>query len=93
MAWANVRQFSPEGIGRVAVIVGVIVICYQRLVLRTAASEDMYQIGFDIGFEAGHTEGHKQARPVVVELASRRCRCQTGKSEVLTSAGSVVDRG
>ena len=93
MIWTNIKDFSPEGIGRVGVIVGVILICYGRLRTRTAASEDMYRIGYDIGYETGHTEGHKQARPVVVDLAARRCRCQTDESKSLTSAGSVVDRG
>jgi hypothetical protein len=93
MIWDNIKDFSPEGIGRVGVIVGVILICYGRLRTRTEANDQNYYLGKDIGYEEGFQEGHKQARPVVVDLAARRCRCQTDESKPLTSAGSVVDRG
>lgn len=93
MVWANVRHFSPEGIGRVGVIVGVLLICYARLERRTAANDQSYRLGYDIGREDGYKAGHSIARPVVVDLDSRRCESQPGEHKVLTSAGSVVDRG
>lgn len=91
MAWANIKKFSPEGIGRVGVVVGVLLICYQKLVHRTTANDDAYKLGYDIGYEAGHQVGHALARPVVVDLESKRCKC--GNPATLTPAGSVVDRG
>lgn len=92
--WDNMDDFSPEGIGRVGVIVGVILICYGRLERRTAANDQSYRLGYDIGREDGYKSGHAVARPVVVDLSEcRRCGCHPGKHKVLTSAGNVVDRG
>lgn len=89
MTWTNAQNFAPEGIARISVIVGVILICYGRIVRRTAAADDTYRLGYDIGYEAGHQEGHRLARPVVVDLDDHRCAC---KKKAQSSAPKVVDR-
>lgn len=86
MVWANIEDFSPEGIGRVGVVVGVLLICAARLEKRTEANEQNYYLGKDIGYEEGFAAAQKEQRPVVVDLDAHRCRCQPGKCEADTQA-------
>mgnify|MGYP001611763590 CR=1 FL=1 len=73
-------DFSLVGIGRSLALGGLIFACYQRLDRRigerTAAADEIYQLGYDVGHERGHEEGYAEgrtaARPVVVDLAARR---------------------
>lgn len=81
MAWSQILDFSLGELARVGVVLGVILICYGRLVTRTASSEQTYRLGYDIGYEACHQEERATARPVVVDLAQRRTVCTECKTK------------
>lgn len=92
MAWSQVVDFSPEGVGRVGVVIGVILLCYGKLVTRTTANSESYRLGYDLGYEAGHHDGRAGAKPVVVDLERRRVVCPECKTKASNSAPRVVDR-
>lgn len=83
-------DFSLDGAGRVAVIVGVILWCYHRLQANNTTANQNYELGYDLGYERGYQERDEELRPKLVDLNSHR---DTGKSKAFTSAGGVVDRG
>jgi hypothetical protein len=84
-------DFSLDGAGRVAVIVGVVLWCYQRLQSNNTASNQSYEQGFDQGYERGWKERDEEVRPKLVDLNCRRGNAD--KAQGLSSAGRVVDRG
>lgn len=93
MVWTNIiKNFDLATLSRVAVIVGVIVVCYAHLVTRTETNSQTYRIGYDLGYERGHQEGRATARPVVVDLESRRVECPKCHPKASTSGPKVVDR-
>lgn len=76
-------EFSWEGFGRVAVLVGVGIEGFrwldQRMQQRTASQNEDYERGKDVGFERGwqaHEEQSGASRPKVVGLDSRRAAFQ-----------------
>jgi len=95
VGWESVlKEFSWGRVGTLLIVCGAMVAIYAKLKVRTEGNSETYRLGYDIGYEAGHQEGHKQARPVLVDMeARRRCTCGAHKSNALTPAGSVVDRG
>lgn len=92
MVWSQILDFSLAELARVAVVLGVILICYARLVTRTASSQQTYRLGYDIGFEAGHHEERAAARPVVIDMERRRVACSECKATAPSAASRVVDR-
>lgn len=92
MAWSQILDFSPGSLGRIGVVLGVILICYGKLVTRTAASDQTYRLGYDLGIEAGHREARGAQRPVVVDLERRRVVCSECKAPCSKTAPRVVDR-
>lgn len=92
LAWQNVTHFSPEAIARVALIIGVVLVCADWLAQRSDAANAAYKLGHDVGFERGDREGRQSARPVVVPLR-RPCACGRGGEEVVSAAANLVDRG
>lgn len=77
-----------------ATTVGVILVCYQQLLIRSTRNEEALLFQYDIGFEAGHREGQQSHRPVVVPMESRRpCECQKAKHRADKVGLKVGDRG
>lgn len=77
--------------GAQAMTVGVILFCYQQLLIRSSRNEDALRFQYDIGYEAGWQECEKTGRPVVVDLSARRpCPCGSGKAQ--KTAAKVSDR-
>lgn len=80
-------DFSIQGFGRVALLLGVGIEGFrrldQRMQQRTASENESFEHGQDVGFERGWKAHEAQGgapRPVVVDLDSRRCSCG-GKKE------------
>lgn len=92
LTWENVVHFSPEAIARVALIIGVVLVCADWLARRSDAANSAYKLGHDVGFERGEREGRHSSRPVVVPMR-RPCSCGRGGEEVVSAAANLVDRG
>lgn len=95
-------EFSLTNIGRVLIVVGVVLFCFQRhreeqrgqierLMESNTASNATYDLGYDQGYEAGYQACREESRPKLVDLGSRRG--EAGKDKVLSPVSSVVDRG
>lgn len=75
-------DFTLEGFGRVAVILGAGWEGFrrldQRIQQRTTSQEETYHLGKDVGYELGFQEGQqaKPERPVLVDLTAAAARLQ-----------------
>lgn len=78
---ALVTDLSLAGAGSVALllaggqamIMGMLLVLYHRLMMKTTANEQALLFQYDIGYEAGYQERAKMAaRPVVVDFEARR---------------------
>lgn len=77
-----------------ATTVGVILVCYQQLLIRSTRNEEALLFQYDIGYEDGHRDCQKSHRSVVVPLDSRRpCECQKARHRADKVAVKVGDRG
>jgi hypothetical protein len=99
LTWGSLDEFRPERIGIAALLIGVTLICYQRLATKNLAADEIYNVGRERGeadgYEAGYEEGRadgQRSRPFVVPLPVQTCPC-CGESMSLQSVGSVADRG
>jgi len=100
MASAVVVGVGPIGAmfaGGQAVMIGVMLVCYAKLAERNRAENEAWKLAENIGYEKGHEKGYDEGfeeasttRPVVVDLAARRCSCRTGKDA--SRAVELVDR-
>lgn len=83
LVWQNIMEFNPDRLAMIGVVAGVVLMCYSKLERRSRSSDETYGLGYDIGYEAGYQEAHKTNRPVVVDIASRRCgNCGHDKTAV-----------
>jgi hypothetical protein len=77
--------------GGQSLMVGTILVCHHRLVVRTEANQAAFRTGYDLGLEDGDENCRKTHRPVVTDIsAARRCTC--GQNKVLSAALKVSDR-
>lgn len=58
--------------GGQAMIMGTLLYCYQQLLIRSMRNSEALQFQYDIGYEAGYQDRERLARPVLVDLESRR---------------------
>jgi len=100
MVAAIADGFTPDGTGQMAalvgggqaVIIGVILVCYQKLAERNLAANEAWKLAENIGYEKGFEAASEAARPVVVDLESRRCMCgRTGKEARASRANKLAD--
>jgi hypothetical protein len=66
--------------GGQAMILGTGLYCYHQLLIRSMQNDEALRFQYDIGYEAGHRDAESSARPVLVDLDSRRCRCESRKA-------------
>lgn len=88
---AMLADFTLAGCGRVAVIVGTILWCYQRLQASNTASNAQYQLGKDLGYEEGWQDRDQMGSPKLIDINSRRG--EAGAEPAMSPAGHVGDRG
>lgn len=65
-----------------ATTVGVILVCYQQLLIRTSRNEEALRFQHDIGYEEGYRDRGREIRPTLIDLdAHRPCPCGSGKPQ------------
>lgn len=77
-AWDQVRGvlYAPTGtiVGCALAIIGVLMLCFNALERRSAATNRAYRFGYDMGYHDGDRDRarrDRKHRPVVVALRSR----------------------
>lgn len=90
--WGNVQEFSPESVGKLFVLVGVILACFAKLMVRTSSSLETQRFHYDRGLDDGYELASKEIRPTLVSLDSRRCpSCREGDTEEIPTGPRLVD--
>ena len=99
---AVAADFSIATVGRTAIIIGVVLFCFQRhreeqraqfqrLLGSSAPANAAYDLGRDLGYEEGYQARREEERPVLVNLNARRG--DAGAGAALSPTQGVVDRG
>lgn len=93
---ANIYHFSPHAIAVTLTLTGVLLLCYTRLAVRSAASNQTYYLGHEQGHEQGYEEGRRDAeshpRPTVAPIETRRCCKCGGRRDDTTGSHKILDR-
>lgn len=88
---AMVTDFDLSTAGRIAVIVGVIIVYTDRIQRTNVASKEQYDLGYDLGYERGWKDREEESHPTLVDLNARR---EDGPDPSGKTCGDdVVDRG
>lgn len=69
---ALIAEFELSMIGRTAIIVGVILICTERVLKANVASKEQYDLGYDLGYDKGWKDREEEVHPTLVDLNARR---------------------
>jgi len=98
LTWGSILEFKPERIGIALLILGAMLVCYQKLDRKNLASNEIFNEGrergeadgYDHGYRDGLVDGRRE-RPHVIELHPKCEDC--GQPAAKRPVGSVADRG